>query len=82
MERRRADDAIVEYVRSIDKNLAALNIAVTKRIDDHQKDDDEKHDAVDKKINVLHLGLVFTIAAGGAAKMGLLDKVLTVLGIG
>ena len=82
MERRRADDAIVEYVRSIDKNLAALNIAVTKRIDAHQKEDDDKHAEVDKKINVIQLGLVFTIAAGGAAKLGILDKVLSALGMG
>lgn len=83
------DDAILQYLKSIDDRTARIETNFTTAMQNHQEDDDVKHGEMRKDIDSLlssrtaaRAGLtVLTLGGtGGAAKLGLLDKIASILG--
>ena len=85
-----ADEAFLEFVKSIDGSLKALNLSLTKIITDHQIQDDLKHETIDKRLVsfekfrvtmiVWTAGAVLGGGAIGAKQLGFLDKIISALG--
>jgi hypothetical protein len=85
-EDRRADNAILlQYVKSIDERTGRIETAVTDALTAHQEKDDGIHEEIQKKINGLEkfrlvatFGALSLIGGSGAAKLGALDKIISI----
>lgn len=80
------NETILQYVRSIDDRTARMEIAQTATMQNHQKDDDKKHESVDERVKSLEnsrlaarvgLASIALGGAGGAVKMGAIEKLLS-----
>ena len=85
MDDRRADNAVLlQYVKSIDERTGRIETAITGALKDHQEKDEIKHDEFEKRISsvekfrmVATLLGISALGGGGAAKMGALDKIIS-----
>lgn len=84
-------DELLEFVKSIDARTQRMETAMTITMQSHQKDDDDKHEKIDGRIKSLEnsrtaarAALVVATVGGtsGAAKVGLLDKLVSMFGGG
>lgn len=84
-------DELLEFVKSIDARTQRMETTLNTTMQKHQDDDDKKHEDVDKRIRSLEnsrlaarAGLTAMVVGGtgGAAKLGFLDKLMTMFGGG
>lgn len=81
-----SDEAILGYVKSIDERTARMETAFTTTLQNQKKESDDKHKESDGRIKSLEnsrlaarAGLAALTLGGttGAAKAGLIDKVVS-----
>lgn len=86
-----SDDPILTYLQSIDARTARMETAFTAALTDHRKEDDAIHDELRKDLDSLktsrtaaRAGLAALALGGGtgAAKLGFLDKIVSMFGGG
>lgn len=84
-------DVILLYVKSIDERTARMETSITAAIKAHIEDDDIRYEKMDDRLKSLETSRVaartgLTVLAlggtGGAAKLGFLDKIVSLFGGG
>lgn len=84
-----SEDAILQYLKSIDARTGRMETSITATMQKHQEEDDAKHGEMRKDIDSLLTSRTAARAGitalalggtGGAAKLGFLDKIISMIG--
>jgi hypothetical protein len=86
------NNILLQYVRSIDERTTRIEEALTTGMQIHQKDDNEQHEKIKSRLDSLEISKKILVrstvalgvigSTGTFAKLGLIEKILTVLGSG
>jgi hypothetical protein len=86
-----SDEAILQLVKSIDDRTARMETSINLTLQKHKEDDEIKHDEFDRRFKSLEtsrtaaragLAALALGGTGGAAKMGFLDKLISIFATG